>query len=440
MTFNLYFEENPDQNDVQILIHGITDYAKQQRGFDALDFFAFFIRDENNTIVGGCSGGTLYGGLHIDSLWVSDVIRNKGWGRRLVNAALTYGKEKNCNFATVNTMDWEALGFYQKLGFRIEFKRMGFHKNSIFYFLRKELLQAQLKKSALDQIEIRVFEEKDISPLVTEFARHDWHKPQSTFDLYWHEQNNNERLMWVAFHNGQLAGYATLKWESNYQSFKEQNIPEIMDLNVLPPYRNKGIGTGLLEIAEQLASTRSHLIGLGVGLYGDYGNAQKLYIKKGYIPDGLGVTYNYQSVIPGDSAPVDDDLILWFTKQLGVLNCSSKSQVISVSNAPSFKWGQDCSGWWFKNDDNFSVIYESMPVNSSEIKHYHNKIEQFFYCLQGELLIEFDDYECILKAHEGLNINPGVSHKVKNLSKSPVCFLVISSPNLSQDRVDLEYP
>jgi GNAT superfamily N-acetyltransferase len=222
MTFKLSCEENPNQEDIQVLIHGITDYAKQQRGFDALDFYAFFIRDENNTIVGGCNGGTLYGGLHIDSLWVSDTIRNKGWGTKLVNAVLTYGKEKNCNFATVNTMDWEALGFYQKLGFKTEFQR----------------------------------------------------------------------------------------------SFKDQHVPEIMDLNVLPSYRNKGIGTRLLEVAEQLAATQSPVVGLGSGLYDDYGNAQKLYIKKGYIPDGYGVTYNYQPVIPGDNAPVDDDLVLWFTKNI----------------------------------------------------------------------------------------------------------------------------
>ena len=316
MTFKLSFEENPNQEDIQVLIRGITDYAKQQRGFQSLDFFAFFIRDEKNIIVGGCSGGTLYGGLHIDNLWVSDSIRNTGWGTKLVNAALTYGKEKNCSFATVNTMDWEARGFYQKLGFRIEFERCGFQKKSVFYFLRKELIQTASPTRDLDQINIRAFEESDIPFLVNEFARHHWHKPQSTFDLYWHEQNANKRCMWVAFYNGQCAGYVTLKWVSSYQSFKDQHIPEIMDLNVLPPYRNKGIATQLLKIAEQLAATRSHIVGLGVGLYCDYGNAQKLYIKKGYIPDGNGVTYNYQSVIPGDSAPVDDDLVLWSTKNI----------------------------------------------------------------------------------------------------------------------------
>ena len=315
MAHQLFFEENQNQDDIQTLIHGITAYAKQQRGFDSLDFFAFFIRDDNNKIVGGCSGGTLYGGLHIDNLWVSIEIRHSGWGTKLVNAALTYGQEKNCSFATVNTMDWEALGFYQTLGFRIEFERHGFQKNSVFYFLRKGcLLTDSLTR---EPINLRAFAENDIPLLVEEFTRHNWPKPKSMYELYWQEQTGNERFMWIAFCNSQLAGYVTLKWASYYQPFKEHHIPEIMDLNVLPPYRNKGIGSQLLEVAEQLAATRTQVVGLGVGLYRDYGNAQKLYIKKGYIPDGQGVTYDYKSVIPGKSALVDDDLVLWFTKKLG---------------------------------------------------------------------------------------------------------------------------
>ncbi|BAG39982.1 hypothetical protein OTT_0524 [Orientia tsutsugamushi str. Ikeda] len=118
----------------------------------------------------------------------------------------------------------------------------------------------------------------------------------------------------------QFAGYITLKWQSQYQSFKAQRIPEIMDLNVLPHYRKMGIGSLLLETAEKGASTKSEIIGIGVGLYAGadcgYGSDQRLYIKHGYIPDGKGVTYNYELTIPGNSYSLDDDLVLWFTKKL----------------------------------------------------------------------------------------------------------------------------
>jgi GNAT superfamily N-acetyltransferase len=128
------------------------------------------------------------------------------------------------------------------------------------------------------------------------------------------------RAVWVAHVNHQFAGYVTLKWHSHYEPFANANIPEIMDLNVLPPFRKAGVGTMLLDIAEKAAPTKSNVVGLGVGLYsgpdGGYGTAQRLYVHRGYIPDGYGVTYNYLPTVPGSSYPLDDDLVLWFTKKL----------------------------------------------------------------------------------------------------------------------------
>lgn len=47
----------------------------------------------------------------------------------------------------------------------------------------------------------------------------------------------------------------------------------------------------------------------------DNGQFLGLYVKRGYIPDGKGVAYNYIPVMPGEKYPVDDDLVLWFTKK-----------------------------------------------------------------------------------------------------------------------------
>lgn len=165
-------------------------------------------------------------------------------------------------------------------------------------------------------IHIKAFNESDIGLIVGCFAEHQWEKPATTFQTYFSEQCLDERQVWLAFDDTAFAGYVTLKWQSAYLPLFEQNIPEIMDLNVLPPYRKKGIATRLLDFAEIEAMQRSERVGLGVGLYPDYGSAQKLYISRGYKPDGLGITYRYQRVNPGDSVCLDDDLILWFTKQL----------------------------------------------------------------------------------------------------------------------------
>ncbi len=172
----------------------------------------------------------------------------------------------------------------------------------------------------INQIQIRALIEKDIAVIYDAFNQIGWNKPVSLFEGYLKEQELGARIVWVAHVQDEFAGYVTLKWQSQYPSFKAQNIPEIMDLNVLPSFRKMGIGSLLLDAAEKEALTKSQIIGIGVGLYegedGGYGPAQKLYVKRGYIPDGKGLTYNYEPTIPGNSYALDDDLVLWFAKKL----------------------------------------------------------------------------------------------------------------------------
>jgi GNAT superfamily N-acetyltransferase len=106
-------------------------------------------------------------------------------------------------------------------------------------------------------------------------------------------------------------------WLPAYPVFRELNIPEIQDLVVMQQRRQEGIGCRLITALEQRARQQGHLqIGLGVGLYADYGAAQRLYVKLGYIPDGRGITCNYLPAAGGLSFRVDDDLLLWLVKSL----------------------------------------------------------------------------------------------------------------------------
>jgi|GEM_PF-775409 len=142
MSYQINYEANPKSEDIQTLNDGITEQAKRKKGMKQLDFFAFFIRDEVGKIVGGCAGDNMYGGLFVGQLWVAESLRNQGHGTKLMQKAETLAKESKCNFMAVNTFDWEALDFYKKLGFYIEFERKGFDKNSTFYFLRKDLISS----------------------------------------------------------------------------------------------------------------------------------------------------------------------------------------------------------------------------------------------------------------------------------------------------------
>jgi len=161
---------------------------------------------------------------------------------------------------------------------------------------------------------IKMLEQNDCATIASDFAGMGWSKPIGHFEAYLAQQRSGARTVWIAFCDGAFAGYITVVWLSEYPPFAERGIPEIADLNVLPKYRGRGVASCLLDIAEQDCTRRSPVIGIGVGLYAAYGAAQRLYVKRGYVPDGHGVTCNYQPVTPGGAAIVDDELVIWLTK------------------------------------------------------------------------------------------------------------------------------
>lgn len=105
-------------------------------------------------------------------------------------------------------------------------------------------------------------------------------------------------------------------YRSEYPYFAENNIPEIQNFDVIPPFRKRGVGSVLIEALEKDAFTISNTIGIGFGLYADYGTAQRMYIKRGFIPDGRGIMYDNKPVEPGAHVCVDDDLCLYLIKTI----------------------------------------------------------------------------------------------------------------------------
>lgn len=121
---------------------------------------------------------------------------------------------------------------------------------------------------------------------------------------------------YIAYYNDSLAGCCHLLYESKYSYFRDNQIPEINDLNVFPEYRRRKVASQLFDEFERIVSETSRYIGLGVGLYKDYGNAQRMYMSRGYVADGNGMTYKNVPVIPGKSVVVDDELIIYLVKDL----------------------------------------------------------------------------------------------------------------------------
>lgn len=165
-------------------------------------------------------------------------------------------------------------------------------------------------------LRIRKIQEKDIEKISLAFQEIGWDKLAEQYKKYLTEQEQDKRLVLVAFKDRKFVGYVTIIWESDYPFFKENNIPEIVDFNVLPEYQRQGIGTKLMNETEKIVSQKADKVGIGVGLAPGYNAAQRMYVLRGYVPDGRGITYQEKYVEFGQEIKIDHSLNMHFIKKL----------------------------------------------------------------------------------------------------------------------------
>jgi GNAT superfamily N-acetyltransferase len=163
---------------------------------------------------------------------------------------------------------------------------------------------------------IRLLESDDIPQIGRAFQALGWNKPASQYEHYLLDQFSGLRDVDVAFIEERFVGYLTICWTSGYEPFRIAKIPEIVDFNVLPEFRRQGIGTQLMDRAESEIAKVSPIAGIGVGMTPDYGAAQRLYILRGYVPDGRGLWHRGHHLQYGEEITVDDSLALYLTKEL----------------------------------------------------------------------------------------------------------------------------
>lgn len=162
---------------------------------------------------------------------------------------------------------------------------------------------------------IRNLEEKDIEKFVQGEIAQGWDATDEKYYKRLRDQRDRKCIPLVAEYRDSVAGYINVYFHASAGPFVENGYPEIVDFGVLEKYRKKGIGSQLMDAAEKIAFGLSEEVCIGVGLHSGYGSAQRMYVKRGYIPDGSGVWY--QNKICGQYADCcnDDDLVLYLSKR-----------------------------------------------------------------------------------------------------------------------------
>lgn len=167
-----------------------------------------------------------------------------------------------------------------------------------------------------DDILIRNMEQKDIQIITDEEIAQGWHAATEKYEMRFKHQTEGKSIALVAEYKGNIAGYINVYPNSEWGAFANKGYPEIVDFGVLEKYRRRGIGNKLMDIAEKIAFEYSNIVYLGVGLHHGYGSAQRMYVKRGYIPDGTGVWYGEKVCEQYADCCNDDDLVLYMSKTM----------------------------------------------------------------------------------------------------------------------------
>jgi len=135
----LELDEHPKPEDFRIILDGVRAFNRVQTGNEPPRPVAYFLRDESGRIVGGVQGSLWGRSVHIDALWVDDSYRGRSFGSRLMKAMEDYAVTHGHPLAYLETTSFQALPFYEGLGYEVFGELPEISAGETLFFLMKEL-------------------------------------------------------------------------------------------------------------------------------------------------------------------------------------------------------------------------------------------------------------------------------------------------------------
>jgi ribosomal protein S18 acetylase RimI-like enzyme len=128
--------------DVNTIVKGLTEFNASQADGDTPKYLVIAVRDREQNVVGGLVGATYLGWLQIQAVWMSEALRGQGYGTRLMRQAEAVGHKRGCPRVFLETLSFQALPFYEKLGYQVVSRIADFPPGGARYALTKMLAGA----------------------------------------------------------------------------------------------------------------------------------------------------------------------------------------------------------------------------------------------------------------------------------------------------------
>lgn len=130
---------NPSQKEIDFLNDSLARFNDEKAGPDNHELLNIVEYDDDKNVIAGLLGGTYWGWMHIDILWVDELHRGQGLGSKLLLAAEEEARRRGCHSVHVDTMSWQAPEFYKKHGYKIISELEDIPKGNKKFHLVKDL-------------------------------------------------------------------------------------------------------------------------------------------------------------------------------------------------------------------------------------------------------------------------------------------------------------
>lgn len=95
------------------------DYNRRSAPDPRFQLLGLLLKASDGGTIGGLWGRSAYEWLFIELLFIPEELRGTGLGRTLMQQAEQVARDRHCTGVWLDTFAFQALGFYQKLGYTV---------------------------------------------------------------------------------------------------------------------------------------------------------------------------------------------------------------------------------------------------------------------------------------------------------------------------------
>ena len=135
--------QHPTKQETELVRESLMQFNTARVGEDGHKPLELVEYGEDGSVIGGLLGGTYWGWMYVDILWVREDHRRRGIGSRLLQAGEQEAMARGCHHVHLDTMSWQAPDFYRKHGYEVIGILPDIPEGNQKYLLQKALSGAQ---------------------------------------------------------------------------------------------------------------------------------------------------------------------------------------------------------------------------------------------------------------------------------------------------------